>query len=140
MEKDKKWVMGMLNEPLNGLSINYSVDQSAYGSATNTSYTSTGTSALQSGVSTNTLQGQLGSMTNAVYIAPNGRISAWDYWTDYYYPYVIRESYPVYIQEKAMDKGQKAFEILKILQDKKVATFKTVGDFIETMDALIKVV
>lgn len=64
--------------------------------------------------------------------------SCWEYWQQWYYPYVIKESYPVYIQERAMDKGQKAFEIIKMLKDKKLIDLKTVADFIEAMDALIK--
>lgn len=64
--------------------------------------------------------------------------TGWSYWQNYYYPYIIRESYPVYIQERAMDKGQKAFEIIKMLQDKKLIKLDKVADFIEAMDALIK--
>lgn len=53
---------------------------------------------------------------------------------------VIRESYPTYIQERAMDKGTKAFEILKILMDKGLMKIEKVKDFIDAMDALIKTV
>lgn len=66
-------------------------------------------------------------------------MTGWGYFQDYYYPRVIRESYPVYVQEKALDKGKQAFEVLKILQDKKLLKVDKVSDFIEAMDALIKV-
>ncbi len=65
--------------------------------------------------------------------------TCWTYYQDYYYPYVIRESYPVYLQERAKDKGKHAFEIIKILKDKKLVQLKTVGDFIDLMDSLIKI-
>lgn len=65
--------------------------------------------------------------------------SAWGYWTDWYYPQVIRESYPVYIKERAEDKGKQAFEIIKSLQDKKLLKLDKVSDFIEAMDTLIKI-
>ena len=66
-------------------------------------------------------------------------LTGWGYFQNYYYPQIIRESYPVYIQEKALDKGKQAFEVLKILQDKKLLNIKKVSDFIEAMDSLIKV-
>lgn len=66
-------------------------------------------------------------------------ITGWGYWQDYYYPGVIRESYPVYIQEKSLDSGKKAFEIIKLLQDKKLMKLDKVKDFIDAMDVLIKV-
>jgi hypothetical protein len=69
----------------------------------------------------------------------NTMLKSWDWWTDTYYPKVIRESYPVYIQERAQDKGKQAFEIIKVLKDKKLMKLDTVGDFIECMDALIKI-
>lgn len=81
-----------------------------------------------SGASSNT--------ANTVYTY-NG--TAWDYWHRDYYPLVIRESYPMYLQERSMDKGKQAFEILKLLQDKKLITLDKVSDFIDAMDALIKV-
>lgn len=65
--------------------------------------------------------------------------TCWDYWRNDYYPHIIRESYPVYIQERAKDKGKQAFEIIKILKDKKLVQLKTVGDFIDLMDELIKI-
>ena len=66
-------------------------------------------------------------------------IGCWGYYQDCYYPYVIRESYPVYLQERARDKGKQAFEIIKILKDKKLVQLKTVGNFIDLMDELIKI-
>lgn len=63
----------------------------------------------------------------------------WGFWQDQYYPQVIRESYPIYVRERAEDNGKKAFEIIKMLQDKKIVKFEKVSDFIEAMDCLIKV-
>ena len=78
--------------------------------------------------------------TDANYSVGNiTNLSAWGYWQDYYYPSVIRESYPVYIRERAEDKGKQAFEIIKALQDKKLIKLDKVADFIETMDTLIKI-
>ena len=65
--------------------------------------------------------------------------SCWGFWQNDYYPQIIRESYPVYLQERAQDKGKKAFEIIKILKDKKIIKLETVGDFIDAMDILIKI-
>ncbi|MHB8483892.1 MAG: hypothetical protein ACYDBV_14365, partial [Nitrospiria bacterium] len=72
-------------------------------------------------------------------VHPLDKLTVWRYWQDYYYPRVIKESYPVYIQERSMDKGQKAFEILKILGDKKIIKLEKVSDFIDAMDCLIKI-
>ena len=69
----------------------------------------------------------------------NGSLNCWGYWQDYYYPTVIRESYPVYIQERAKDKAKHAYEIVKILKDKKLAKLEKVSDFIDLMDELIKI-
>ena len=66
-------------------------------------------------------------------------LSCWGYWRDYYYPTVIRDSYPVYIQERAQDKGKQAFEIIKMLKDKRFLKLEAVGDFIDVMDELIKI-
>jgi len=66
-------------------------------------------------------------------------LTCWDYWQNCYYPQVIYPSYPVYVQERAIDKGQKAFEIIKMMNDKKLVNLKTVKDFIEIMDCLIKI-
>lgn len=67
-------------------------------------------------------------------------LTGWNYWQEYYYPQVIRESYPVYIQERAKDKGKEAFEIIKMLQDKRFIKLEKVSDFIGCMDALIKII
>ena len=66
-------------------------------------------------------------------------MSCWDYWQYNWYPQVIRESYPVYIKERAEDKGKQAFEIIKHLKDKRFLKLETVGDFIDCMDTLIKI-
>lgn len=66
-------------------------------------------------------------------------ISCWHYWTDDYYPQVIYTSYPVYMQEKAKDKGRQAFELIKMLKDKRFINIEKVGDFINLMDELIKI-
>ena len=73
---------------------------------------------------------------NAPYTHPS---TIWQYWTDYYYPQVIRESYPIYIQERAKDSGKQAFEIIKALQDKDLIKLDKVKDFVEAMDILIKI-
>lgn len=65
--------------------------------------------------------------------------TAWGYWERDYYPYIIKESYPIYIQERAIDKGKQAFEIIKHLQDKKLMKLETVRDFIEAMDCLLRI-
>lgn len=69
----------------------------------------------------------------------NNQMSCWNYWTEYYYPEVIHYSYPVYIQERAKDKGKKAYEVVKVLRDKKVIKLEKVSDFIKLMDALIEI-
>lgn len=69
----------------------------------------------------------------------SNNLSCWTYWSDYYYPKVIRESYPVYIEHRALDKGKQAFEIIKMLKDKRFLTLEKVGDFIDIMDELIKI-
>lgn len=66
-------------------------------------------------------------------------MTCWGYWRDWYYPQVIRESYPVYITERAKDKGKQAFEIIKVLKDKKLVKIERVGQFIDIMDELIKI-
>jgi len=66
-------------------------------------------------------------------------MTCWKYWQDYYYPWIVRESYPVYIQEKSLDRGRHAYEIIKILKDKKLIEIKTVKQFCEIMDELIKI-
>lgn len=67
------------------------------------------------------------------------QMTGWNYWQNYYYPYVIKESYPVYIQERAQDKGKQAFEIIKMLKDKKIIKLEKVEDFVNAMDELIKI-
>lgn len=89
----------------------------------------------------NALNSDLGisnSASNSMYAIGNS-ITAWDFWTDRYYPSVIRESYPVYIRERAEDKGKQAFELIKALQDKKLMKLDKVSDFIDAMDILIKI-
>jgi len=73
------------------------------------------------------------------YTAGGSNLTCYHYWQDYYYPQIIRESYPVYIQDRAKDKGKQAFEIIKILKDKKFVKLDKVGDFIDLMDELIKI-
>jgi len=67
-----------------------------------------------------------------------GNTTLYSWWTDYYYPNVIRTMYPVYIQERARDEGMKAYQIVKHLKDKGLVTINTAKQFIELMDALIK--
>jgi len=69
----------------------------------------------------------------------NTNLSCWDFYQNYYYPQVILPSYPVYIKERAEDKGKQAFEIIKMLNDKGKLKLNTVKDFIDTMDLLINV-
>lgn len=78
------------------------------------------------------------SATNVVYYYDTTPGTLWGFWQNQYYPNVIRESYPIYIQEKAMDKGKQAFEILKALMDKGLVKVDKVKDFIEAMDTLLK--
>ena len=73
------------------------------------------------------------------YTASNNYYTGWGYWQDYYYPQVIRESYPVYVRDRAEDKGKQAFEIIKMMQDNKFLNLEKVKDFINLMDALIKI-
>ena len=79
------------------------------------------------------------NITKADWVAPKESLTCWGYWRDYYYPSVIRESYPVYVSERAKDKGKQAFEIIKVLKDKKLVTLSKVSDFIDLMDELIKI-
>jgi len=71
--------------------------------------------------------------------ADSNHYTCWDYWIDHYYPQVIHNSYPVYLQERAKDKGKQAFEVIKMLKDKKLIKLEKVSDFIDAMDALIKI-
>ena len=84
-------------------------------------------------ISTTTTGNSLGGCT------VNVPATAWGYWQDWYYPQVIKQSYPVYIQEQSQDKGKKAFEIIKILKDKKLVNLEKVSNFIDLMDELIKI-
>jgi len=77
--------------------------------------------------------------TNTLSTGFTSGTSCWHYWQQEYYPYVIRESYPVYLTERAIDKGKQAFEIIKMLKDKRFIKLETVADFIDAMDALIKI-
>lgn len=65
-------------------------------------------------------------------------MTCWNYWHQYYYPQVILQSYPVYLQHQAMDKGKQAFEIVKALLDKKLIKLDKVSDFVEAMDTILK--
>ena len=87
-----------------------------------------------SSATSNFLQMTGGSSTDV-----SSSMSCWRYWQDYYYPYVIRDSYPTYIESRARDKGREAFEIIKMLRDTRFLKLETVGDFIELMDKLIKI-
>lgn len=66
-------------------------------------------------------------------------LSSYQFYTDYYYPYVVKESYPVYLSERARDKGKEAFEIIKMLKDKRFLKLEMVSEFIDIMDELIKI-
>lgn len=81
---------------------------------------------------------QLTSGTSYSYDQQGSGGTLWSYWTTQYYPQVIVQSYPVYYQEKAMDKGKQAFEILKALIDQKLIDLKTVKDFVNAMDTILK--
>ena len=115
MNQNQTHVMGMLNQPVSGLSI---VSGNGPSTLTNTT-------------------GGTGSITFSTTPATVGT-SLWNYWQNDYYPFVIKESYPVYIQERAMDKGKHAFELLKALMDKKLLKIEKVSDFIEAMDTILK--
>jgi hypothetical protein len=126
INENQNQAMSVLSCSVSGMNI--CSDASVGNSAQNLIYsgsTSIGTSA---GTSTG---------INAIYYTDsNGTL--WNYWQNQYYPYVIRESYPIYIQEKAMDKGKQAFELLKALMDKGLVKVDKVKDFIEAMDTILK--
>ena len=86
--------------------------------------------------SDNTIGNQTSVGTAGYY---DGSGTCWHYWQDYYYPRIIRESYPIYIQEQSKDKGKQAFEIIKMMSDKKFLKLDKVKDFIGAMDLLIKI-
>jgi hypothetical protein len=84
---------------------------------------------------------QAGGLSNMIYDYPinqNSTGTLWNYWQGQYYPWIIKESYPVYLQDKSMDKGKQAFEILKALIDKNLIELQTVKDFVEAMDTILK--
>jgi len=89
-------------------------------------------------IGTSTTGGLTTGGLNSLTSAGNGT-TAWSYWQDWYYPQVITPSYPVYIQERAKDKGHQAYEIIKTLLDKKLIKLDKVSDFVEAMDCLIKI-
>lgn len=83
-------------------------------------------------------QGNLTNGTGSVYYYGGTNGTLWQFWQNEYYPHVIKESYPIYIQEKAMDKGKLAFELLKALMDKGFVKVDKVKDFVEAMDTILK--
>ena len=63
------------------------------------------------------------------------KYNCFDYYQHYYW-------YPMYIPQTYVlneDKGKKSLEVLKTLMDEKVITIKTVKQFCELMDRLIKI-
>lgn len=96
-----------------------------------------GSSVSGVGSITTSTYGAAGNSLNAVYYGDPPE-TAWGYWQHYYYPQVILQSYPVYLQDRAMDKGKQAFELVKALQDKKLMKLEKVSDFIEAMDTILK--
>ena len=105
-------------------------------SAQNAMYSSVTTDSSMNGLTIT--NGANNLVTTDTVLYHNG-ISGWDYWQGYYYPQVIHHSYPIYLQERAKDKGKTAFEVLKALQDKNLVKFEKVSDFIDAMDTLIKI-
>lgn len=103
------------------------------------SLTNSGASSVSSAATSSSSINSSGTTNANLVYYPHGHTTVWDYWQGWYYPQVIRESYPVYIQEKALDKGKKAFEIVKILKDKELIRMERVKDFIDLMDELIKI-
>lgn len=73
------------------------------------------------------------------YTDGGGQNGCWNYWQGCYYPYVIKESYPVYLQERAKDKGKVSYELIKGLIDKKLIKINTVKEFINLMDFFLKI-
>ena len=78
-------------------------------------------------------QDSLTSTTSYAQVATNltyDNCSPW--WPNYtYYPYVY-SFYP------SPDKGRQAFQIAKALADKKIVTPKTVKDFIDLVEVILK--
>lgn len=134
----KDVVMSLLNSPVNGLSVSYSSGRPSgsinYCQAVDNSYKDAVPNALGTIMTT-------AGAANATYIYPNTqKLSLWDYWSDHYYPWVIKESYPVWMQERSMDKGKQAFELVKALMDKKLLKVDSVKDFVEAMDVVLKTI
>lgn len=130
MNISNKTGIDMLNCSVSGQSICAGTTTAGYGS------TITGENALV----TSTAVPTYNITTTGIGLASlgGGTGTLWGYWQDFYYPQIIRESYPVYIQDKAMDKGKHAFELIKALMDKKLLNVEKVKDFIEAMDTVLK--
>ncbi len=94
---------------------------------------------LDSNLNLQATSGTANYVVGSVTTGYNNTLSGWGWWTNEYYPYIIKESYPVYMQERAKDTGKQAFEIIKALQDKKLIKLDKVSDFVTAMDLLIKI-
>lgn len=116
--------MSMMNLPVQGQSI---LTASAGTSATQAMLTTS------TGLNYDTTQQYAGTAGGLV-----GNTSLWNYWQGPYYEQVIYPSYPIYVREKAMDKGKQAFEICKSLMDKDLIRIEKVKDFVEAMDTILK--
>jgi hypothetical protein len=68
-----------------------------------------------------------------------GNLSCWHWWQEQYYPQVITQYYPMYIRERSLDNGKRAYEIIKVLKDRKLVEITTVKKFMELMDCLINI-
>lgn len=125
MENNKEFALSMLN---------CSVDNNLNFSASNVGadYTLTKANDFDNTVTAGGTSGD--SLKNT-----QDTLSCWSWWQDYYYPSVITTVYPVYVQERALDKGKKAYEIIKMLKDKKLLEITSVKKFMEMMDALINI-
>ena len=126
MDNYKSYAMNMLSAPIDGLSIKANVLQEE-----KLQMIDRGSSDLNS-ISATSITGDFDLSKNTA----DANLTCWGYWEKYYYPYVY-PSYPVYVQERAIDKGKKAFELIKLMQDKKFVKMNTVKDFIDLMDLLI---
>jgi len=60
----------------------------------------------------------------------------WDWWREYYYPTYYPVYYPQTIHE---DKGKKAIEVVKALMETKTIQVKTIKQFVELLDKLMKI-
>jgi len=101
-------------------------------------YTATAQAGLTNTSNAQYTIGTATTLSNNYVVGADSNGTLWQFWQNQYYPYVIKESYPIYIQEKAMDKGKQAFEILKSLMDKKLLKLDKVSDFVEAMDTILK--